>query len=99
MQEGKPSVVVGQGDDSSRLAVKRRDIIDQNDEDVLESVPSFLSDSADILILVAKEGDRRTASHLVCLVTSTSFEMNNLSGTSNALQIVTVSVLEARGIS
>lgn len=74
--QGGPSDVFCRIDYSPSLVVEKATIIRNDDEDLSESVPSFLTKFADILQQMLKEGEQRTALQQFRLLTDASFDLN-----------------------
>lgn len=62
----------------SITTMEMSNIIEKDDKNILETVPSFVIDYYDILLQFSKLGDRRISPHLVDLLVNSSFEMNIL---------------------
>lgn len=75
--EGKPNEMVWPEDGSLRNAVATPAIIEKNDNIVSERVLSFVIEFADIMQLVAKHQDRRSASQLIELLNVTFIALNS----------------------
>lgn len=69
--------MVGQENGTSIPPAEAPTILAQDDEDASYRDPIFVTEFADILLIIAKRGEERLASQLVDLLADGSFQMNN----------------------
>lgn len=97
MPDGTPSDVACQEDVSLYLAPEGTTIIAQHHEGVLEKVPSFATEFADVVLRVRMKGDRQLVLYMDDSLTDTFSGINILSGTSKTLHITKILKLEVKG--
>lgn len=74
----QPSDVVCLEDGSHGPTAETQNIIGGDDYGVLESVPSYVAEFADILMRVTRREEQLTESQLAELLTDTTFDLNIL---------------------
>lgn len=96
---GIPRDIFRQEDVCPSRAVKGPSIIEQDDDGISESAPSFVIKFVDILLPVAEKEDRRTAFQPVNWLTDTYFEINIYNWYVKAMRTAKISLLQLQGSS